>query len=115
MPITGQQIEEKAMKYCPVVLLVASTATCMSPSANACPEVRIDMGMHNPVEPNLMSVIDGISPVKDDVPLETHAIPPLVHGPTYYPAWQFVVPTGKGRFVHLRGDGFLLQERNNGN
>ncbi|RKE25251.1 hypothetical protein B0G76_6778 [Paraburkholderia sp. BL23I1N1] len=102
------------MKYCPVVLLIALTATCVSPPANAYPEDRIDIGMHNRVEVNLTSVANDMSLVKDDVPLATHAIPPLVHEPTY-PAWQLVEPPGKGRFVHLRGDGFFLQERNNGN
>lgn len=103
------------MKYCPVVLLVASAATCVSPPANAYPEGRIDIGMHHWVDVNLTSVADGMSLVKDDMPLATYAIPPLVHGPTYYPAWQLVEPPGKGRFVHLHGDGFFLQERNNGN
>jgi len=104
---------KKAMKHCSVALLIVSSTTCLSPLADAHSEDRIDIGMLNPVEVSTTSIASDMSVVKNDFPLVAYRLPPVVHGPAYYPAWRDGVSRGSGRSKYLRGGRFFLHERDN--
>jgi hypothetical protein len=86
----------------------------MSALATAHPDDGVDIGMLNPVDVNTTPIAGDMSVVKDDYPLVVYRLPPVVHGPAYYPPWRDGDSPGGGRLLHLRGDGFFLYERDNG-
>lgn len=113
-PLTGRQVgEREAMRHGPAALLIVFSTACISPLASAHSEARIEIGMLNPVEVNATSIATDVSVVRNDFPLMAYRIPPVVHGPAYYPAWRAGEPRGKGWFEYLRGGRFFLYERDN--
>jgi|AACY02.2.fsa_nt_gi hypothetical protein len=111
-PLPGRQVGEKeAMRHRPAALLIVFSTACMSPLASAQSQACIEIGMLNPVEVNTTSIASDISDVKNDLPLVTYRIPPVVHGPGYYPAWRGDELRGRGWFEYLRGGRFFLHER----
>lgn len=99
------------MKYCPVVLFIVSSTACMNPPAGAHSEHGIDIGMLNQADVNTTFVAGGPSVPDSDSPPSAHRLPPVVHGPAYYPAWRVDESPGSLRLIHLRGDGFSFRER----
>ncbi len=111
-PLMGRHVGEKeAMRHGPAALLIVFSTACVSPIANAHSEARIDIGMLNPVDVNTTSIASDVSVVKNDFPLLAYRLPPVVHGPTYYPAWRGGESRGSGWFEYLGGGRFLLHER----
>lgn len=99
------------MRHGPAALLIVFSTSGMSPPASALSEVRIDIGMLNPVEVNTTSIESDVSVVRNDFPLVAYRIPPVVHGPAYYPLWRGGESRRRGWFEYLRGGRFFLQER----
>lgn len=103
--------EKKAMKYGPFALLIVSSTVCAIPLASAHPEDGFDIGMLNPVEVKTISAASDMSVVENAFPLVAYRLPPVVHGPAYYPAWRGGESRGGGWFEYLRGGRFFLHGR----
>ncbi|MFM0732697.1 hypothetical protein PQQ52_19650 [Paraburkholderia sediminicola] len=101
------------MKYSPFVFLIVLSAVCMMARASAHPEGGFDIAMLNPIEVSTTSVASEMSVAENDFPLVAYRLPPIVHGPAYYPAWRDGMPRGRRRFEYLRGGRFFLHERDN--
>jgi len=103
------------MKYFPFVLLIVSLTTCMNAQASANPEESLAIRMLNPTVVSTTAIASDMPVVENDFPLVAYRLPPVVHGPAYYPAWRAGGSRGSGWFDYSRGGRFFLHERDGDN